>query len=126
MGLNRHRRGTGQTRPKGSAGWREQKELRQDDIVSNRPVPQFKWANGISRREWTVYQQAIVAMRNSGVPFMLGGGFALATFTGSWRDTKDIDFYIRPQDRRNVVRALSRAGFSDYYRRQAYDRKWIY
>jgi hypothetical protein len=61
-----------------------------------------------------------------GVPFLLGGGFALATFTGSWRDTKDIDFYIKPQDRRKVVRCLAEAGFSDYFHQQPYDRKWIH
>jgi hypothetical protein len=57
---------------------------------------------------------------------MLGGGFALATFTGRWRDTKDIDFYIHPRDRERVVEALSRSGFKDYYPQLAYDRKWIY
>jgi hypothetical protein len=57
---------------------------------------------------------------------MLGGGFALATFTGRWRDTKDIDFYIHPGDRDAVVAALTRAGFTDYYPQRSYDRKWIY
>lgn len=57
---------------------------------------------------------------------MLGGGFALAAFTGRWRDTKDIDFYIRPSDRDRTVEALSQAGFVDYFPRLAYDRKWIY
>jgi len=57
---------------------------------------------------------------------LLGGGFALAAFTGRWRDTKDIDFYISPGDRDRAVAALSRAGFVDYYDRRPYDRKWIY
>ena len=57
---------------------------------------------------------------------MLGGGFALATFTGRWRDTKDIDFYIRPQDRDTAVAALCDAGFVDYFSLRRYDRKWIY
>ena len=57
---------------------------------------------------------------------MLGGGFALATFTGRWRDTKDIDFYIHPGDRDTVVASLTRAGFEDYFPQRSYDRKWIY
>ncbi len=57
---------------------------------------------------------------------MLGGGFALAAFTGRWRDTKDIDFYIRPEDREPTVAALTAAGFEDYFSRLAYDPKWIY
>jgi hypothetical protein len=57
---------------------------------------------------------------------MLGGGFALAAFTGRWRDTKDIDFYIYPEDRDLVVAALAAAGFEDYFDERPYDRKWIY
>src|SRR5258707_5822448 len=91
-----------------------------------KPALQFRWAAIISDEEWVIYRQAIVAIREAGIPFLLGGGFALATFTGRWRDTKDIDFYIRPQDRKAAAAALSRAGFADYYKRLRYDRKWIY
>jgi len=71
-----------------------------------RPRLQFRWAGAISRDEWGVYRQAIEAVREAGVRFLLGGGFALAGFTGRWRDTKDIDFYIAPQDRDRAVAAL--------------------
>jgi len=87
---------------------------------------QFRWAERISDQEWNVYRAAIEAIRGAGVPFLLGGGFALATFIGRWRDTKDIDFYIHPRDRAVAVAALTRAGFSDYFDRVAYDRKWIH
>jgi len=86
---------------------------------------QFRWAGAISNEEWAIYRSAIRAMRETGVDFLLGGGFALATFTGRWRDTKDIDFYIRPQHRGVALRALRRAGFADYYDRRPYDRNWI-
>src|SRR5256885_2248369 len=95
----------------------------------NRPFrqrPQFRWAEAISKDEWQIYHAAIQALRKAGIPFLLGGGFALATFTGRWRDTKDIDFYIRPQDRPKAVAALAKAGFEDYFHRLPYDRKWIY
>src|SRR5437764_11493688 len=58
------------------------------------PRLQFRWADAISSSEWATYRAAIKAVRRAGIPFLLGGGFALATFTGRWRDTKDIDFYI--------------------------------
>jgi hypothetical protein len=91
-----------------------------------RRAPDFRWANAISEPEWEIYRDAINVLRSTGAPFLLGGGFALATFTGRWRDTKDIDFYIHPEDRDKVVQALTKAGFSDYYPKRAYDRKWIY
>src|SRR5437867_3503860 len=87
---------------------------------------QFRWAKAISETEWRIYRAAIQAVRSANVPFLLGGGFALATFTGRWRDTKDIDFYISPEDRDAAAAALSQAGFADYYERLPYDRKWIY
>jgi len=92
----------------------------------SRPRLQFRWATAISIDEWKIYQEAIEAVRKSKVPFLLGGGFALAAFTGRWRDTKDIDFYINPRDRDRTVAALTRAGFDDYYDQRPYDRKWIY
>jgi hypothetical protein len=86
----------------------------------------FRWAAAISTAEWHVYRAAIRAVQATGMPFMLGGGFALAAFTGRWRDTKDIDFYIRSEHRDVVTSALAQAGFEDYFRRLPYDRKWIY
>jgi hypothetical protein len=87
---------------------------------------QFQWADAIAQPEWNVYKRAIQAVRKADIPFLLGGGFALATFTGRWRDTKDIDFYVMPQARSAAVSALKQAGFSDYYKTKPYDRGWIY
>ena len=91
-----------------------------------RPKLQFHWSESISQSEWATYRVAIRAIRDAGIPFLLGGGFAGATFTGRWRDTKDIDFYVHPQDRQATVAALTKAGFEDYFSRLRYDRKWIY
>jgi hypothetical protein len=96
------------------------------DLTIHRPVLQYRWAAAISQSEWEIYQTAIKAVRETGAPFLLGGGFALATFTGRWRDTKDIDFYIHPEHREKVVEALSKQGFSDYFNIREYDRKWIH
>jgi aminoglycoside-2''-adenylyltransferase len=87
---------------------------------------QFRWASAIPASEWSTYKRALESMRMAGVKFMLGGGFAFAAYTGRWRDTKDIDLYVRPTDRLPAIRALDRAGFRDYYDRLRYDRKWIY
>ena len=84
------------------------------------------WAKAIQAGQWQCYRRAIRAVRDSGIPFLLGGGFALATYIGRWRNTKDIDFYILPKDRDAAVAALTRAGFEDYYPTVPYDRKWIY
>jgi len=87
---------------------------------------QFSWADAISAGEWRIYKSAIHALRKEGLEFLVGGGFARAAFTGHWRDTKDIDFYIRPQDRARAERALTKGGFADYFQKLPYDRAWIY
>jgi hypothetical protein len=86
----------------------------------------FEWATSIPKPQWETYLGALKAMRAAGIPYMLGGAFALAAFTGRWRDTKDIDLYVHPGDRDRAVTVLTKAGFSDYYDRLPYDRKWIY
>jgi Uncharacterised nucleotidyltransferase len=87
---------------------------------------QFSWADAISAGEWSIYRSAIRALRIEGIDFLVGGGFARAAFTGHWRDTKDIDFYVRPEDRARAEHALTKAGFADYFDKHPYDRAWIY
>ena len=90
------------------------------------PRLQFEWVEAVTDEQWSTYREAIQALRAAGVRFLLGGGFALATYVGRWRDTKDIDFYIMQQDREKAVDVLSKAGFEDYFGQLPYDRKWIY
>jgi len=76
--------------------------------------------------EWSSYLRAISALEAANLQFMLGGGFAQGIFTGRWRNTKDIDFYIVPESRERAVKALEASGFADYYPTLAYDRRWIH
>jgi Uncharacterised nucleotidyltransferase len=84
------------------------------------------WPDLIPMGQWTNYRSAIEAAKGAGLNFLLGGGFALATYTGLWRNTKDIDFYILPRDREPMIAALSSVGFVDYYDTRPYDPGWIY
>ncbi|MDX1953776.1 MAG: nucleotidyltransferase family protein [Verrucomicrobiota bacterium] len=85
-----------------------------------------QWGEIIPDTEWSVYQRAIQLFRDLKVPFVLGGAFGLAGYTGRWRNTKDMDFFLRPSDKDKVVDALTKEGFEDYYTRLPYDRGWIY
>jgi hypothetical protein len=91
-----------------------------------RPRLQFAWVNAVTDEQWATYRDAIQALRAAGIRFLLGGGFALATYIGRWRNTKDIDFYIMHEDRDKAVAALTKAGFGDLFSQMPYDRKWIY
>ena len=91
-----------------------------------RPAPHTAWTAEIPDEEWAIYERAIQAFRPLGRPFMLAGAFSLATYTGRWRNTKDLDFYVLPEDRPLFIEALTRAGFKDYFERLPYLRHWIY
>src|SRR4051812_25715203 len=77
------------------------------------PRLQFEWVEAVTDEQWIIYREAIHALRAAGIRFLLGGGFALATYIGRWRNTKDIDFYIKHDDREKAVEALTKAGFED-------------
>jgi hypothetical protein len=90
------------------------------------PIINLEWAQTVPDEAWTAYVEAIRGLREGGVPCLLGGGFAMAAYSGRWRNTKDIDLYIRPADRERAVRCLEERGFQDYFSQLAYDRQWIH
>jgi hypothetical protein len=98
----------------------------QSEARVNRAVKHTAWTGQIPDSEWAIYDEAIRAVRQTERRFMLAGAFSLASYTGRWRNTKDLDFYILPQDRQLFIDALTRAGFADYFDALPYDRKWIY
>lgn len=76
--------------------------------------------------EWRVSRQAIHLARDAGLPFAVGGGIAFSAYSRRMRNTKDLDVFVLPRDRDAWVKALTDAGFQDYYPQLAYDRSWIY
>src|SRR5688572_22073243 len=94
--------------------------------MQKRKTPQNISPELISPEEWSIYQLAMQAVRSAKIPFLVGGAFALAVYTGRWRSTKDIDLIVHPVDRDRAIDALTGAGFKDYYEQAPYDRGWIY
>jgi predicted nucleotidyltransferase len=84
------------------------------------------WADAIAADGWAQDRAAIDGLRQHGVPFVIGGGMAFSYYARRWRDTKDVDFFIRKQDRGKAVETLTEIGFVDYHDEKPYDRSWIY
>jgi hypothetical protein len=57
------------------------------------------------------YARALRALTDDGVPFLVGGGLALAAYCGIRRSTKDLDVFALPGDVPRVLGALAAAGF---------------
>ena len=56
------------------------------------------------------YRRVLIAMNEASKPFMVGGAYALERYTGIWRDTKDLDLFIHPDDCQQALRALAAVG----------------
>ncbi|HUR69443.1 MAG TPA: hypothetical protein VM370_09370 [Candidatus Thermoplasmatota archaeon] len=59
-----------------------------------------------------VYRAALDALEAARVPYLLGGALALNAHSGVWRDTKDLDVFVRPEDARPALDALAESGFT--------------
>jgi hypothetical protein len=84
------------------------------------------WRGLLPADDWSVGRMAMKALDAAGVSYAIGGGIAIATYSGRVRNPKDVDLYVMPPDRRRAIEALERAGFGDYYAHVEYDTKWIF
>jgi predicted nucleotidyltransferase len=57
------------------------------------------------------YRRALRVLAEAGVPFLVGGAFAHACFTGIRRSTKDLDLFIRRQDYERVTQLMEAQGW---------------
>lgn len=56
------------------------------------------------------YAVALRELKESGIPFLLGGAFALGRYTGIERETKDLDVFVHPGAARRVLGYFGRLG----------------
>jgi len=59
----------------------------------------------------TFYRQVVETLQSAGVPFLVGGTYALERHAGIQRRTKDLDLFIRRESFSEASRALESAGF---------------
>lgn len=84
------------------------------------------WPERFGHEQWRIYKEVIAEARKRELRFAVGGGLAAMTYAGQWRNTKDIDLYVLPQDAQRMIEVATNLGLADYYQVQPYDRKWIY
>ncbi|HYX24299.1 MAG TPA: hypothetical protein VFC23_09130 [Thermoanaerobaculia bacterium] len=57
------------------------------------------------------YREAMAAFEEGGVPFLVGGAYAYARYTGIVRHTKDFDVFVRPRDFDRALDVFARQGW---------------
>jgi hypothetical protein len=55
--------------------------------------------------------EAIERLTEAGVPFMVGGAYAYGPYTGIYRDTKDLDLFVRKSDAERCLQVLEKDGW---------------
>jgi hypothetical protein len=57
------------------------------------------------------YRQVLNLLSEAGIPYLIGGAYALAHYTGIHRDTKDFDVFLTRRDLDRALDTLSAAGY---------------
>ncbi len=65
----------------------------------------------IAPQTFRFYRQAVTSLLSAKVPFLVGGAYALAHYTGIERHTKDFDLFVREADVDTALAVLRDAGF---------------
>jgi hypothetical protein len=61
------------------------------------------------------YIHALRVLDREKVPYVVGGGYAMAHYTGIQRNTKDLDLFVRPADSQRTLQTLADAGYRTEY-----------
>jgi len=57
------------------------------------------------------YRESLRVLKDTQIPFLVGGAFALEVYTGVSRHTKDLDVFVRPNDVERLLLVLTQAGY---------------
>jgi hypothetical protein len=68
-----------------------------------------------------LFAEALGTLEAAGVPVLIAGAFASHAYSGIWRNTKDLDLFLRPEDVHTALRALADQGFETELR----DPSWL-
>ncbi len=57
------------------------------------------------------YSRTLTVLNESGLPYLVGGAYAMGSLAGIERHTKDIDVFARERDRDRILRVFEAAGY---------------
>jgi hypothetical protein len=86
-----------------------------------RPGGEQETIGARTARELDARADALRALVDGAVPFVVGGAYAYFEYTGIYRDTKDLDVFLRRRDLERAFVALEVSGF----RAEQVDPVWI-
>lgn len=91
----------------------ERKRLAENSVSRDRRI-------SLEPEEHAVFAEWLSVLNDAGVPYFVGGAFALQEYTCIWRFTKDLDVFLKPEHVGRALAALSAAGFDTEVRDPAW------
>ncbi len=85
-----------------------------------RIIPPPRRYDMLDKEEARIFSTWLQALNATGIGYVVGGAFALYAHTGLWRDTKDLDVFLRPADVRTAL-----AAFEGRERTVIHDVHWL-
>jgi len=79
----------------------------QSDPAAAPPAPSV---GPLSAETAAFYRRMMHSLIDGGLPFLVGGAYALARYTGIERHTKDFDVFVRPEDAERTLALLGEIG----------------
>ncbi len=61
------------------------------------------------------YRDALRTLDDAKLPYVVGGGYAMAFYSGIQRNTKDLDIFMKPGDHERALEVLADAGYRTEY-----------
>jgi predicted nucleotidyltransferase len=88
----------------------------------DKPLPvSSSTAPAFAEQQQKLFREVLQLFNDRGVPYVVSGAFALHAHTGIWRDTKDLDLFLRAEDVPHALRRLKEDGFDT----QVLDPVWL-
>jgi hypothetical protein len=92
-----------------------------DQQVASRPKPAGPLIKPTPAAE-AFYTEVLELMARSGIPFLVSGTYALASYTGIDRPTKDVDVFAKAGDALKLLHYFKEQGFDV----EIVDERWLY
>jgi hypothetical protein len=67
--------------------------------------------NALPAETRAFYRQAVLTLKESSIPFLIGGAYSFAQYTGIQRHTKDFDVFVLPEDSERALLLFAGQGF---------------
>lgn len=80
-----------------------------------------KYKENFTEEQVQFYRDALELLKKHEMPFLVGGAFALREYTGIYRNTKDIDLFIKAGDYQQALKVFTDNG----YEVEVTDSRWI-